>query len=124
MPNPTVPADATALPAGEQPPAMSNPKLFSRESFDLARAAWDRNRLPYNDPSVPAEESRRADAEKFELAFAVVTAAAPTIDCIGDKLRVVMEYARSSEGVVPTEFERIAMIGLHMMMIDLAAIER
>lgn len=101
--------------------AAAPPPLFSHEAFEIARLAWERNWLAMYDPATIGTAHNEAE---LTLALAAVTAPALTLDGAIDKLRIVLRYAGPGAGMQPDSHERITLMGLHMLLIDLDAIER
>ncbi|MFK8251758.1 hypothetical protein [Ancylobacter terrae] len=108
-------------PTPDASPSADPPPLFSHKAFESARLAWERNWLAMHDPASTGTEHDQAE---LPLAVAAVTAPVATIDGIIDKLQIILRYAGPGAGMQPDSYERITLMGLHMVLIDLEAIER
>lgn len=98
-------------------------ELERRKVFDGLMVEWERMHTAYRDHDTPSDvirEIERKYPEETRLAYAILTAPAPHPTLLYDKLRVILHYMQTA-GADLYPHERIALMGLHALMVDLRA---
>ena len=101
---------------------INQPELDRRAAFTALVVEWDKFHLAYRDSATPHETIRemeeRGYPDETKLAYAILTAPISVPCLLQDKLRVILHYMQTA-GNDLYPHERLAIMGVHSLMVDL-----